>query len=193
MHSGYGIPVIFLQSQQQTDWPMLLATAISAIAAVIAAAIAVRTLRDSKSPNVIARIAANDDHNELFFIVENIGGGPAYDISIEASEPISPVPEDMETLRLGFVGRGIPLLVAGDKRETELCEIDEYYSKMRDRENEVAIRFYRRPKGRLPRRVRKTMSILDAYSFVGFKVDSLEKRSTEALERIAECLGDDKR
>lgn len=187
MFSEYGLPVIFLQGQDHTDIAMLISSGLAALAAAGSAVAAFLSYRSAESPLVVAHLFVDDDNDEVFFKVENIGKSPAYGITIEPSDPISPFPEEMETLGMGFIGRGIPMLAPGDKRVTEITDIDEYVKVMRGKQITVRVRYYSGAR-KLWFQKRKGDFVIDAYSFIGFKVDSFEKRATLAVERIASAL-----
>lgn len=187
MFREYGVPVIFLQAQQQTDWAMLLATAFMAAAAGFSAYAAIMTYRSANSPLVIAHLAVDDDSDEFFFKVENVGKSPAYGIVMDFSEPISPFPDEMEVLEQGFIGRGIPMLAPGDSRVTELARTKEYVNKMKDRVITVSLTYFSGAKKRRFQKMRGDFAI-DANSFIGFTVDSFEKRLAVATERIANAV-----
>lgn len=187
MFREYGVPVIFLQAQQQTDWAMILATVFMAVAAGFSAYAAIKTYRSANSPLVIAHLAVDDDSDEFFFKVENVGKSPAYGIVMDFSEPISPFPDEMEVLEQGFIGRGIPMLAPGDSRITELARTKEYVNKMKDRVVTVSLTYFSGAKKCRFQKMRGDF-VIDANSFIGFTVDSFEKRLAMATERIANAV-----
>ena len=87
--------------------------AIAAISALSSAVVAYMVYRKQTSPDVIAYLDADLDSLLLFFVIENVGSGVAYDVEIELSRDL-PTDDDVRPyIERGAIGKGIPVLVPG--------------------------------------------------------------------------------
>lgn len=188
MISGDSAPVVFLQSQSSTGAEMLGAVQTfimlaSALAAGAAAWVAWRTYRAGAIPKVVAYLTSDTDVSVVYLNVKNIGGGTAYDISIEIEDGFymdsnSNVNRILES---GFIAKGIPMLVPGDSRKTYIASSRDFAQHMEHSESKAIVAFSTKPGGR-----KKTETcILDSYSFRSLYTDSFAKRAVVALEKIA--------
>lgn len=165
-------------------WAQVGVMMLSLIAAIAAVAVSVYIHKQSTSPEVCARLTTDDDRDMVFFVVENIGRGTAYNISLRFNRQLPLLEEDVRDVYSGFVGRGIPMLTPGDKRSTQLCMIDEFHKIMGNGTILADVYFFdayeRAGKDPIHRSY-----VLDAYSFVGYQVESQEREMVDAVESIA--------
>ena len=140
------------------------ATVVAAVAAVVSAHIARKTLKDARAPHVIAYVYAPDDLPlALALRVENIGGGPAWDVSVslDASALANP-PLPGEALE-AFVSQTFPFLPPGGWREANLGVGRTLVEAMGDRQVSAVVSYSVKEGGR---RQREEFPI-EAHSFKG--------------------------
>lgn len=153
MISEYGVPVIFLQTQQSSGDVVLgiaqvVITAISAIAAIAASAIAWRSLRMSRDPEVVAYLHRDDDSGAVFYIVSNIGGGCAYDVRQEGLDFGYVQPELRSKAKESFMAGPIGMMAPGELRRTVICDASFAERNLIGRKAGVRIFFKRRKNGK---------------------------------------------
>lgn len=128
------------------------ATVVAAAAAVVSAHIAWKTLRGARAPHVIAYVYAPDDLPlALALRVENIGGGPAWDVSVSLDALAlanPPLPgEALET----FVSQTCPFLPPGGWREANLGVGRTLVEAMGDREERAVVSYAMKEGGKKQR------------------------------------------
>lgn len=186
MISEYGVPVIFLQAQQQTDWAMFAVSLAAAFAAMSAAVVAALSFRSSRSPDVIAYFETDIDRNCLLFVVENVGRGAAYDVNITLSRDLPANKEASRRLGKGLLGRGIPTLVSGASRRIILSQTKQAGKMLGDDQIEAEIKFFRSTrKFRVPI---KNKMVLEVWSFQGIYARSYDRSIAKSLQSIARIL-----
>lgn len=123
MASGYGAPVIFLQSQQQTDWAAVFGTWAAVIVSTAALLFSVYLFVDSKRPDLIAYARENYDAEEVFLVLRNIGRGVAYDVELSTEKGPYWVSEPgyEDKVVSSFFGKGVRMLAPGEERVTFLA------------------------------------------------------------------------
>lgn len=191
MISEYGLPVIFLQTQQQTDWPMFAATVAASLAAFLAIAVTLYIYRDSKKPNVIVYLHT-DDPRVIFLTEKNIGGGSAYGVSVTFSPALSRYDSDNDAIDdPGLGGLQIAMLAPGDQRTSEVfpprCNDDELPSTCK-----AKVHYSTKPPkkdGDLYKQARlRGIFDLDFGSFAGLYPTTAEQARIDALAGINESL-----
>lgn len=159
---------------------------IAAISALSSAVVAYMVYRKQTSPDVIAYLDADLDRLLLFFVVENVGSGVAYDVEIELSRDL-PADDDVRPyIERGAIGKGIPVLVPGGKRVLYLCQTLGAVKELGDDEIDAAVR-YRKSRAAL-RRTMIARFPLDVHSFHGVHVVSRKKKALDAINNIGRAL-----
>lgn len=195
MLSEYGVPVIFLQAQPQTDWPAIVIAIFAAVGTVTAAAVAVGTFRRSAQPYVIAYIARDEDDGSVLLVVRNIGNGCAWNVSISGFDlsfagfyPVSDLKmiDYRKKIQGTFIFRGIPMLAPGESRSTVIANMGYASQHLSDKESIITVEYSTAKNSREWRKRREEFA-LDYYSFANtIYSKSAEWRMATALEKIAD-------
>lgn len=123
MFSEYGVPVIFLQSQQQADWAAVFGTWAAVLVSTAALLFSVYLFVDSKRPDLIAYVRENYDTKEMFLVLRNMGRGVAYDVELSTEKGPYWVSEPGYEGKVAssFFGKGVRMLAPGEERVTFLA------------------------------------------------------------------------
>lgn len=167
----------------------VVAAVVAALAAVVSALVAHLTLKEALSPRVIAYVYTPEDSPRAFTLrVENIGGGPAWDVSVSLDALTVAALDGRSRHLADFMVGGCPFLPPGGWRETPLGYGPEFFEAMGDRDGNATVRYAHRKGGRAKER---TFPV-EARSFHGQGRDREVghlARMDESLRAIAKALG----
>lgn len=91
---------------------------VSCIAAVAAVIVALRSIYESKLPDVVVYLEHDRDNSCMNLVVKNFGKGIARNISMNGFDYSMADPGMVQQLKHTFIERGIPVLVPGASRST---------------------------------------------------------------------------
>lgn len=165
------------------------AACVAALASVVSAFIASKTLKKALSPRVIAYVYTPEDSPRAFTLrVENIGGGPAWDVSVSLDAQTVAALDGRSRRLADFAAGGCPFLPPGGWRETPLGYGPEFFEAMGDRDGSATVHYADRKDGR-----GKDFAFpIEARSFHGQGRDREVghlTRMDESLRAIANALG----
>ncbi len=158
---------------------------VAAIGSIGAIVVALYVNHQAHLPYVIAFLRYDSDQYSVSLVVKNVGNGVARDVRLVGFDYTMAIgPPAKDVLSKGFIERGIPVLVPGGSRET-IVNAGKNLEKSLDKTNEVEVSYS--VKTLLGSKRLSERFTLDFYSFAGnLHIDSEEKRSRIALEKIAE-------
>lgn len=165
--------------EQASNWATVIATVIS----VVSLWVAIWVNHDSKKPQVIATFEFDSDKNIVYLVVQNLGGGAAYDVRFSGYDEEIFMDQFRPHVLKSFVTKGIPILVPGSKRSTIVAG-GRIVDAMQDMSSEVTVTYCER--GLIRRRVEVSEEFtLEYSSFSGaLYTDSETKRVRKALEKM---------
>lgn len=165
--------------EQASNWATVIATVIS----VVSLWVAIWVNHDSKKPQVIATFEFDSDKNIVYLVVQNLGGGAAYDVRFSGYDEEIFMDQFRPHVLKSFVTKGIPILVPGSKRSTIVAG-GRIVDAMQDMSSEVTVTYCEH--GLIRRRVEVSEEFtLEYSSFSGaLYTDSETKRVRKALEKM---------
>jgi len=172
----------------QTDSPI--AIVLSSLAVVMAAGSFFTSwlnYRRLKSPQIVVYLDSLQDSGEVRLVVQNLGGGIAYDISFSDYHGL-PIHESFRVLVLqSFLKTGIPMLIPDDRRSTSIHLAQDARDEMTNQTYPITVKYFA---SRHSHRLTICESYqLDYYSFANSIYSmSNEWKSVQALEKIAKAL-----
>ena len=164
---------------QASNWATVVATIIS----IVSLWVAIWVNHDSKKPQVIAAFEFDSDKNIIYLVVQNLGGGAAYDVRFSGYDEEIFMDQFRPHVLKSFVTKGIPILVPGSKRSTIVAG-GRIMDAMQDASSEVTVTYGER--GLIHKRVKVSeVFTLEYSSFSGaLYTDSETKRVRKALEKM---------
>ena len=165
--------------EQASNWATVIATAIS----VVSLWVAIWVNHDSKKPQVIATFEFDSDKNIVYLVVQNLGGGAAYDVRFSGYDEEIFMDQFRPHVLKSFVTKGVPILVPGSKRSTIVAG-GRIMDAMQDMSSEVTVTYCEH--GLIRKRVEVSEEFtLEYSSFSGaLYTDSETKRVRKALEKM---------
>lgn len=165
--------------EQASNWATVIATVIS----VVSLWVAIWVNHDSKKPQVIATFEFDSDKNIVYLVVQNLGGGAAYDVRFSGYDEEIFMDQFRPHVLKSFVTKGIPILVPGSKRSTIVAG-GRIMDAMQDMSSEVTVTYCEH--GLIRKRVEVSEEFtLEYSSFSGaLYTDSETKRVRKALEKM---------
>lgn len=164
---------------QASNWATVVATIIS----VVSLWVAIWVSHDAKRPQVIATFEFDSDKSIVYLVVQNLGGGAAYDVRFSGYDEEIFMDQFRPHVLKSFVTKGIPILVPGSKRSTIVAG-GRIMDAMQDMSSEVTVTH--RERGLIRKRVEVSEEFTLEYStFSGaLYTDSETKRVRKALEKM---------
>lgn len=164
---------------QASNWATVIATIIS----VVSLWLAIWVNHDAKRPQVIATFEFDSDKNIVYLVVQNLGGGAAYDVRFSGYDEKIFMDQFRPHVLKSFVTKGVPILVPGSKRSTIVAG-GRIMDAMQDMSSEVTVTH--RERGLIRKRVEVSEEFtLEYSSFSGaLYTDSETKRVRKALEKM---------
>jgi hypothetical protein len=93
-------------------------SAVSCIAAVAAVIVALRSIYESKLPDVVVYLEHDRDNSCMNLVIKNFGKGVARNVSLHGFDYSMADPSKVPHLKHTFIERGIPVLVPEASRST---------------------------------------------------------------------------
>lgn len=168
---------------QASNWATVVATIIS----VVSLWVAIWVNYDAKRPQVIATFEFDSDKNIVYLVVQNLGGGAAYDVRFSGYDEEIFMDQFRPHVLKSFVTKGIPILVPSSKRSTIVAG-GRIMDAMQDMSSALTVTY--RERGLIRKRVEVSEEFtLDYSSFSGaLYTDSETKRVRKALEKMEEDI-----
>ena len=165
------------------------ATVVAMIVAVAAVVVSLFIYYHDKRPDVVAYIDANPEKSSVYFIVENIGKGVAYDISISSFDfEMAEQGVFREMAEKSFIVKGVPMLTPGKSRSTIISTPKYVSDHLADSKSMVTVTCKRKSLGGIMRD-QKSEFMLDYYSFSHIlRVDSDAHVIAKSVEKIAKAM-----
>lgn len=165
------------------------ATVIAMMVAVAAVAASLFIYYHDKRPDVVAYIDANPEKSSVYFIVENIGKGVAYDIEVSGFDfEMAEQGVFREMAEKSFIAKGVPMLTPGKSRSTIISTPKYVSDHLADSKSEVTIACKRKSLGGM-KRGQENRFVLDYYSFSHIiRVDSDVHLIATSVEKISKAL-----
>jgi hypothetical protein len=171
--------------------PVVAATVVSALAAVMSVATALFVSLSAKWPDVAAFLETDRDSGTTDLVVRNFGRGVAYDVAVSGFDMRLVQDELKGSVARSFAVTGVPMLVPGAERRTALFE-NGWAARNAPAGGVEVVVSYRRRSLLGTRAAMSGTCVLDYSSFSGsLYTDSLAKRGVSALESIARSVGDE--
>lgn len=140
------------------------ATVIAMAIAVIAVIVSLFIYYHDKRPDVVAYIDSNPEKMSVYFVIENIGKGVAYDIRIENFDYNMAEPGVFrEMSENSFIAKGAPMIVPGKSRSTIIATPKYVTDYLAGASSEVSLEYKRKSIFGMMRQ--RSLFTLDYYSF----------------------------
>lgn len=162
------------------------ATVIAMVVAVAAVVVSLFVYYHDKRPDIVAYIDANPERMSVYFVVENIGKGVAYDIEVSGFDfEMAEQGVFREMAEKSFIAKGVPMLTPGKSRSTIISTPKYVRDHLADSKSEVTVICKRKSFGGIMKE-QEGVFVLDYYSFSNIlRVDSDMHIIARGVEKIA--------
>lgn len=178
--------IIVLQSQTSLVADAAdFATVIAMLVAVAAVLVSLFIYYHDKRPDVVAYIDSNPERSSVYFVLENVGKGVAYDVKVDGFDfGIAEEGVFREMAEKSFIGKGVPMLVPGKSRSTIIATPQYVKKHLAETSSEVGVSCCR--KSLFGKRRQNSRFVLDYYSFANIlRTDSDMHIIARGMKKIA--------